>query len=252
MFSGNFRREGLAVVSAAVFLSSAIIWAGGAEVANAATKITTCTNIKSSAIRVLAKGTCNAKTERMQSWVSSNSAEPGSATPIPKAETFTYKVGDVGPGGGVIFFVDTSNQYPSFMYLEAAPVDLKDTYIWCSDSSHAITGLSEPTGVPIGRGSANTSAMLTACSSGAANAAHEYSGSGKSDWFLPSREELMAMYTNIHASSTFVPTDYWSSSQNSDVFAMTVNFGSGNWFSIDKSFSRHVRPIRAFSTTTCQ
>lgn len=250
MFSENIQRERLAIVSVAIFFFSSIMWVGGAQVANAASKITTCTNIKSSAIRVLVKGVCNAKTERTQSWVSSNSAESG--TTSPKPETFAYKVGDTGPGGGLIFFVDTSNQYPSFMYLEAAPVDLKDTYIWCSDSSHAIVGLSEPTGVPIGRGLANTNAMLTACSSGAANAAHEYSGGGKSDWFLPSREELMAMYTNMHASSTFVPTDYWSSSQNSDVFAMTVNFGSGNWFSIDKSFSHHVRPIRAFSSTTCQ
>lgn len=251
MFSRNFFKGGLSMASAGVLFLSTFIWVGESEGANAATKITTCTNLKSSAIRVLINGTCNTKTERMQSWVSSTSTEPNAANPPAKAETFTYKVGDVGPGGGIIFFVDQSNQYPSFMYLEAAPSDLKDTYIWCSDSSHAIAGLSEPTGVPIGRGSVNTTSMLTSCTSGAANAAHEYSNGGKTDWFLPSREELMLMYTNIHSVSTFAPTDYWSSSQNSDIFAMTVNFASGNWFSIDKSFSRHVRPIRAFSTTTC-
>ncbi len=251
MFSKIFRRDALVILSSGVLFLSTFIWVGGSEVASAATKITTCTNLKSSAMRVLTKGSCNAKTERTQTWFSSSSSEPNTATPSAKPETFTYKVGDVGPGGGVIFFVDTNNLYPSFMYLEAAPTDLKDTYIWCSDSSHAIAGLGEPNGVPVGRGSINTTSMLAACTSGAANAAHEYSNGGKTDWFLPSREELMLMYTNIHGLSPFAPTDYWSSSQNSDIYAMTVNFGSGNWFSIDKSFSRHVRPIRAFSTTTC-
>lgn len=245
-----FHRKRLAVASASVFFLATLVGVSGAtSAANASGTLTTCTNTKSGTVRILVKGTCNTKTEKAQVWVTS--ATPV-ASPSAKAETFTYKVGDTGPGGGIIFFVDTSNQYPSFMYLEASPVDLKDTSVWCSDSSHAIGGLSEPTGVPIGRGLINTNAMLTACNSGAANAAHEYSSGGKSDWFLPSREELMAMYNNIHTLSSFSPTDYWSSSQNSDVFAMTVNFGSGNWFSIDKSFSRHVRPIRAFSTTACQ
>lgn len=245
-----FHRGTLSVGSASVlFLSTLFGMSGMTPAASAATTMTTCTNIKSGVSRILTKGTCNTKTERTQSWVSGTSS---TVTPGKVAETFTYKVGEIGSGGGVIFFVDTKNQYPSFMYLEAAPLDLPGTYIWCSDSSHAIATLSEPTGVSIGRGLANTNAMLAACSSGAANAVHQYSGGGKSDWFLPSREELMTMYNSLHAVSTFSPTDYWSSSQNSDVFAMTVNFASGNWFSIDKSFSRHVRPIRAFSSTTCQ
>jgi hypothetical protein len=32
-----------------------------------------------------------------------------------------YKVGDVGPAGGIIFFVDYNNEYPDFNYLEVSP-----------------------------------------------------------------------------------------------------------------------------------
>ena len=34
---------------------------------------------------------------------------------------YRYKVGQRGPGGGVIFFVDYNNEYARFNYLEAAP-----------------------------------------------------------------------------------------------------------------------------------
>jgi len=204
--------------------------------------ITTCIDLKTSASRILLKGVCNIKIEKKTTWVKVT----GTST-IPTPASFKFKVGETGPGGGLIFFVDTKNAYPNFVYLEAAPTDLNATYAWCSDSSHAISGLSEPTGTPVGRGSINSTAMLAACTSGAANAAHAFTNNGMSDWFLPSRDELMLMYTNIHSLSTFAATDYWSSSQNSETFAMTVNFGSGNWFSIDKSFARHVRPMRAFS-----
>ena len=43
-----------------------------------------------------------------------------SVSSIPVAPTFTYKVGDTGPGGGVIFFVDRYDEYAGFTYLEVA------------------------------------------------------------------------------------------------------------------------------------
>jgi hypothetical protein len=51
----------------------------------------------------------------------------------------------------------------------------------------------------VGRGCANTDAMLSACISGAARAADNYTtGSTQAgDWFLPSIGELMLMYTNL-------------------------------------------------------
>ncbi len=37
---------------------------------------------------------------------------------------FDYKIGDTGPGGGIVFFVDRYNEYSGFTYLEVAPKEL--------------------------------------------------------------------------------------------------------------------------------
>jgi hypothetical protein len=200
--------------------------------------ITTCENLKTGKSRLLIKGVCVAKNERTNWWTSST-AQP---TPL----KLTYKIGEIGPGGGLIFYVDAKNEYPTFDYLEAAPIDLKDPTIWCSDISHSITTDSGHAEEAIGWGQANTISMLAVCNSGAANEARAYSSNGKSDWFLPSRGELVLMYQNIHSLSTFAATDYWSSTENSAIFAETVTFGNGNWASLDKSFARRVRPVRSF------
>ena len=37
---------------------------------------------------------------------------------------FDYKIGDTGPGGGIVFFVDRYNEYSGFTYLEVAPNEI--------------------------------------------------------------------------------------------------------------------------------
>jgi len=204
--------------------------------------ITTCINLKTSVQRLLLKGACTTESEKMAIWIKSTA-------PPPNPSAFTYKVGAVGPGGGVIFFVDGKNQFSSFDFLEAAPTDLSATSPWCSDTSHEIAGLSDPVAYRVGRGLINSSKLLAACTSGAANAAHAFSKNGKRDWFLPSRDELMMMYSNIYNFHTFVNADYWSSTQDTGTRAITVHFGNGDWYSLSKSLVGRVRPIRAFSVT---
>jgi hypothetical protein len=206
-------------------------------------RITTCINLKTSIQRLLLKGGCKTESEKLAIWIKST------ATP-PNPSSFTYKVGAMGPGDGVIFFVDTKNQFPSFDYLEAAPDDLAATSTWCSNTSHEIAGLPDPVAYQVGRGLINSSKIFAACTSGAANAAHAYSKNGKSDWFLPSRDELMMMYSNIYNFHTFVNADYWSSSQDTGTRAITVHFGNGDWYSLSKSLPGRVRPIRAFSVAS--
>jgi hypothetical protein len=205
--------------------------------------ITTCINLKTNIQRLLLKGVCNTESEKEAFWVKSTST-------LAHPPAIMYKVGDTGPGGGVIFFVDTKNQFSSFDYLEAAPNDLAATSPWCSDTTHEIAGLSDPVAFQVGRGLINSSKILAACTSGAANAAHAFSKNGKRDWFLPSRDELLMMYSNIYNFHTFMNTFYWSSSQDTGTFAFTVHFGNGDWYSLVKSLAGRVRPIRAFSVTS--
>lgn len=168
------------------------------------------------------------------------------------SEGFTYKVGDVGPGGGYIFFVDYFDQYPSFTYLEAAPADAGSTQ-WCNDTSNSITAVSGWTAGAVGRGQTNTTAMVGLCTSGAAKMADDYSntpsgGSAVTDWFLPSMGEAMLMYTNLRQAGVggFASVYYWSSSEYNADGAWAQGFSSGLQSSYVKGFSNPVRPVRAF------
>jgi hypothetical protein len=71
------------------------------------------------------------------------------------------------------------------LLLEAL-VDIVAPLAWCN----VTTSIPGATGTDIGTGAANTAAMDAACSSGAGQAASDYSFGGYDDWFLPSTREL--------------------------------------------------------------
>ena len=54
---------------------------------------------------------------------------------------FSYKIGDTGPGGGIVFFVDRYNEYSDFTYLEVAPNEVDtgaagtDAIIWSTSAA---------------------------------------------------------------------------------------------------------------------
>ena len=83
------------------------------------------------------------------SLVDGNAAKPGAPGAasqwrlVGHARSFHYQVGDPGPGGGVIFFVDREDQFPGFDYLEAAPDDLRSLH-------HVAGGFFYAIGQPVG------------------------------------------------------------------------------------------------------
>jgi hypothetical protein len=92
--------------------------------------------------------------------------------------------------------------------------------------------------------------MLRGCTYGAANAAAAYNGGGKSDWHLPSRDELNQLYLQKTTVGGFEASAYWSSSEYDAAgfaFASLVRyFNTGNWYASNKVNSTYVRPVRAF------
>ncbi len=113
----------------------------------------------------------------------------------------------------------------------------------------------------MGTGQANTSAILTALDGqGYTNYAAKYcdnlevtnNGSTYDDWFLPSKDELGLMYTNLHQQSQggFAADSYWSSSEISGFNAWCQDFSSGTQESKFKGATsgyRRVRACRAFN-----
>ena len=165
--------------------------------------------------------------------------------------TPTYQLGDTGPGGGKIFYVSaagftmTDNNQVCH-YLEAAPADMS-TLAWASGSytSTDITGTEEA----IGTGRKNTALILaTDALAPAAKACKDLTTGGKTDWFLPSWDELDQLYENRLSVGNTVTNAYWSSSQrnNSVSNAWHENFTYGGQGSQAKSNAILVRAIRAF------
>lgn len=159
----------------------------------------------------------------------------------------TYKIGSRGPGGGWIFFVDLYDQYPGFTYLEAAPTDIVPV-AWCNKTTTSIPATGGWTGNAVGKGRANTTAMLGVCTSGAAKAADLYITPTKSDWFLPSEGELMLMYTNLRQAGVggFGGNYYWSSTEDGSSTAWSQYFYGGYQNSNPKYSTLPVRAVRAF------
>jgi hypothetical protein len=199
----------------------------------------------------------------------------GSVTPTNVAtRIFPYKIGDVGPGGGLIFFVDTLSQFDGFTYLEAAPADLPAT-AWasnsasCFDISNAATSCldasiyetsqaasSRINAAKIGQGSVNSALIKTQMSLGTPTGdtgfatgladAHIYGTA--TDWYLPSINELGQMYTNLKARGlgNFQNSYYWSSTEFGTASAWYMQFDGGTFSNASKSFPFSVRPIRSF------
>jgi|GEM_PF-2244560 len=190
------------------------------------------------------------------SLVDGNAKKPGAAGTtnqwrlLGDAKTFVYKVGDKGPGGGWIFYVDRDDEFPSFTYLEAAPEDV-GSQPWCDKTSVSIPGASGEAANALGRGKANTRAMLEVCTSGAANTAAAYRGpNNKTDWYLPAEGELMVMYTKLmreQGKGGFGDGYYWSSSEyDYYLLAWGQYFSNGVQYNGSKDNYLRVRPVRAF------
>ena len=159
-----------------------------------------------------------------------------------------YTVGNTGPAGGKIFYVNPNSATDGWKYLEAAPVDEAPTYVY--SNTNTTTGA---TATAIGTGQANTQTIVDAIgttTSYAAKACKDksvtYNGKTYADWFLPSKEELALMYANQATIGGFYAAYYWSSSEYNSDNAWRQNLSNGEQVSSSRINSYRVRPIRAF------
>lgn len=69
------------------------------------------------------------------------------------------------------------------------------------------------------------------------------------DWFLPSKDLLAAMYTNLHAEDVgdFTESGYWNSTEYSATRSWNQNFLNGNQAHQDKTGVYFVRACRLFT-----
>ncbi len=160
-------------------------------------------------------------------------------------------IGAKGPAGGLICYYDTNGFTVNGItchYLEAAPSDTGFALGWREYNYPSIS-----TGTAIGSGAANTAAIIANQGVGyfAASLCKSYDGGGKSDWFLPSKDELNQIYINLKVRGVnSFDGDYWSSSQGYDyvyVWIQNLDDGKQSYSNTDPGNDVcYARPVRAF------
>ncbi len=154
-----------------------------------------------------------------------------------------YAVGDVGPAGGFVFYIDPED---SSHGLEAAPSDVGGYKSWGCTSTDVV-GADE---TAVGTGKQNTADLVAAigCTAFAAVSANDYSINGFDDWFLPSLGELNLIQQNLHLVGLggFENTAYWSSSEFRVFHGWKQNFNDSTQALKPKNEILPVRPVRAF------
>ena len=174
----------------------------------------------------------------------------------------TYKIGDIGPGGGYIFYVSEvafpvhqpDGSSKMCKYLEVSPLELGQ-YPWCSCGGNSWCNVSTSDG--LGAGVVNTSNILKtqhrngiSISNCAAYACLKYyTGTTKQgEWYLPSKIELDLLYRNLRDKiiNTGSSGYHWSSLQDIKDNAWDQRFSDGHQCSGSKYGTHSVRAIRAF------
>jgi hypothetical protein len=181
-------------------------------------------------------------------------------------------VGDIGPGGGMVFYAGSrftmtgATCNTNCNYLQWAPVSWASTQ--SQNASFNVPGTATTdarsglmplnllvgTSTSFGSGLNNTSLMANAVGSGtsstnAAKAVLLYAASDSSagQWFLPSRDELIALYqSSVRSRGNFQALNLWSSSEGGANLNYQVSMEQGDVTLEARDIPKLFRPIRAF------
>jgi len=184
-------------------------------------------------------------------------------------DPLAYNLGDPGPGGGLIFYIDPAgftvegdshlahSTYPGSFdsytahYLEAAPADeTPSTWGLGAEATGA-------TGSAIGTGRRNTTLIVqklddwgdASINSRAAKICYDKIAGGFDDWFLPSTLEIEQMRTNLFLNGWggFNTSSYFTSRETAAYQASTYTISTGTTGNAAKDLaSCNVRAARAF------
>lgn len=271
--------------------------------------IKACASKKSGAMRYITRGTCM-KTETSLKWNQmgpqglpggtgptgaagerGNTGPAGASSPTGFTArsvcgangTTLCAVGEQGPGGGIIVYVDSTNEMPAYDYLEVAPTDASTGVAWstttlsCGTAANTncqtsfLSDKSSALGfVGLGMGRAATAAVIARHNANgvpkasyAAGVADLYTTATASDWFLPTLDELNEVCKYVSTANQalgvgatclggplrqgFIADLYWSSTEmyEGDT-AWIFMFDADDHGGNLKSGSERVRPVRAF------
>lgn len=175
----------------------------------------------------------------------------------------TCSVGDIGPGGGIVF-ITPATASGNGRYFEAAPSnwtgsdDTASVSKFCIGNTDQDSSNRGATNYGIGWGETNTGLFEWSCIGGAVDKVASYTGGGFTDWFMPNSNELIELakvrtqagLIQLGSSWTSGTYGYWGSTEDGASamrILVSVN-GAWNIGSASKSDAVHlmVRPVRMF------
>ena len=151
------------------------------------------------------QNTNNTESQNTNNTESQNTKKTESQAAKKTVKNPAPKIGDKGPGGGIVFYIDGKTAYE------------------CSELL----------------GEADWEKAKTLCKN--------YRGGGKSDWYLPNRDQLNQVYQNLRKTGKINDEEwYWSSTPDGYNFADIQRFADGrqDYDGIHSTLS--VRAVRAF------
>jgi hypothetical protein len=156
----------------------------------------------------------------------------------------TYTIGQAALGGIIAYINGGGSTGTSGLVATAADISV-EAVIWGCQG----TFIAGADGTAIGTGNQNTIDIMAGCATAgiAARLCGDLTEGGYSDWYLPSKDELNALYTNKVAIGGFTNNYYWSSSElniNTAWDQYFVDGDQGGGFS--KDGNGFVRAIRSF------
>ena len=193
--------------------------------------------------------------------VSSINYKPGGLT---CATGGTCAIGDIGPGGGIVF-ITSSTVGGNGRFFEAAPAnlagvdDVTTAGKFCIGSTNQDAIDRPGTQSGIGWGETNTAIFEAHCTGGAVKLVGDYAGGGFTNWFIPSSSELteLAKVRNpaglLRLSTTWSTGrfGYWGSTQSSATVMATLVTVNNAWSvggtAKSDSANNMVRPVRMFT-----
>lgn len=171
----------------------------------------------------------------------------------------SYNIGDIGPGGGIVFITPSTESNTTGKYFEVAPDGWNGTSSdplrsWAQSSpvNYRTTAVSGADGLDFGTGFQNTLDIIaqgnTDTAWSAAALARSYTGNGYTDWFLPSFAEL-AQFGYITSYVKFNTNYYWTSTEYDASNAYAFPIGDIPFPEMKSMVNNmSVRPVRMFET----
>jgi len=231
-------------LSVAVMLIIIIVLSVGLANKNAKSLKTTEISSLSSLSEISTESTYSALEAEAQTTTQNESLEV-EATTTQTSSPSDYNIGDTGPAGGIIFYINPNYQADGWKYLEAAPGDQSEEIHWNNGNYDATDAI----GTAVGTGKVNTQKIVNVYGEGhyAAKLCSDLTEGGYSDWFLPSEGELSEMYKNLYLEGLgdFESYAYFSSSEGWPGIGVHRYFLNGGGGSGSYIIAR-VRAVRAF------